>query len=120
MTYCFKCPNLHEFLLVRPVDQCGAPAWCPICGADADRDLLAEHRSTPHHPGNWPLLSTAAGVNPEQIPEAMAQAAALGTHLNFAPDGRAIFESAHHRKEVCEKLGLFDRNGGYSDPQKRR
>ena len=34
-------------------------------------------------------------------------------------DGRAIFNSRAHRKRYCESIGMFDRNGGYGDPQRR-
>jgi len=68
----------------------------------------------------WPLKSDAAGVHPDQIPEAKKKAAEAGIRIDFTPDGRAILESAKHRKAYCEFRSLYDRNGGYSDPQRRR
>lgn len=70
--------------------------------------------------GAWPMLSDALGVMPEQIPEAREELRAKGVDANFSTDGRIEFRSRGHRKAVCEALGYYDRNGGYSDPQKRR
>jgi hypothetical protein len=67
----------------------------------------------------WPMLSDAAGVHPDQIGEAKTKAAAAGIRVDFHPDGRVRFESAKQRKQYCEFRGLYDRNGGYGDPQKR-
>jgi hypothetical protein len=116
MVYCYKCPYCHKtFRKVRPLSQCDTVTTCE-CGSRAERDIVAEHSETPHHPGNWPMKSTALGVTPRQIPEAVAQAAAKGQRLDFTPDGRAIFDSPGHRKAVCRALGFHDRNGGYADP----
>ena len=67
---------------------------------------------------NWPMYSDAAGVNPEQIPEATRHARNVGVPTDFTSDGRAIFTSPHHRKRYCEAHGLYDRNGGFNDPQR--
>ena len=67
----------------------------------------------------WPVLSDAAGVNPAQIPEAKRELAAKGVKVDFTNDGRAIFTDPKHRREVCRAMGLFDRNGGYGDPQRQ-
>jgi len=45
---------------------------CTHCGIFMRRDIIAEHGRTKDTPGNWPMESDAAGVNPVQIPEAMA------------------------------------------------
>ncbi len=69
-------------------------------------------------PGAWPMESDAAGVNPEQIQEAMAADRAAGVPTEYNPrTGAVIWRDANHRKEHCRKvLGLRDRNGGYGDP----
>jgi len=67
-------------------------------------------------PANWPLHSDAMGVNPKQIPEAMANAKKHGVPLEFTSEGEAIFTSARHRKAYCEKFGYVDNNAGYADP----
>lgn len=63
-----------------------------------------------------PLLSDAAAVHPEQIPEARADSVRRGVPTDFAPDGRAIFTSRSHRKRYCRAIGLHDNDGGYGDP----
>ena len=50
----------------------------------------------------WPIVSDAAGVAPSQVGEARRKFADLGL------------------KEHCEAVGLYDRNGGYGDPQRNR
>lgn len=85
----------------------------------AQRDILSEHRGVAHHAGNWPMVSDAMGVHPGQIREAMATDQKLGVRAEYTRDGSVIFESPAHRKRYCEAHGVFDRNGGYSDPQRR-
>jgi hypothetical protein len=66
----------------------------------------------------WPIYSDRAGVNPHQISEAEATMRGLGVNTKYEKQtGRAIFRNAKHRKEHCEAVGIYDRNGGYSDPQ---
>ena len=119
MVYCFKCHCGAQFVEVRPVHDCQKPAACPECQKPAQRDFLAEHRKTAHHPGNWPLKSNAVGVHPSQCTEATAQAAARGVPTEFTKEGEAVFTSAQHRKSYCQAFGFYDRNAGYSDPQKQ-
>lgn len=69
-------------------------------------------------PGNYPMVSANAGVHPGQIKEHMEHLREMGCgQVNHTKDGDVIFESRSQRKKVCEALGLFDRSGGYSDPQ---
>ena len=68
----------------------------------------------------WPIVSDAAGVAPSQVGEARRKFADLGLKTEVANDGRVVFTSAQHRKEHCEAVGLYDRNGGYGDPQRNR
>lgn len=74
-------------------------------------------RAGGHH--CWPMCSDAAGVHPDQVAEAQAAATGLGVPTEFTPDGRAVFRSPRHRKLYCEAVGLYDRNGGYGDPQRK-
>ena len=68
-------------------------------------------------PSNYPMVSSAAGVHPGQIKEHMEHLRKMGCgQVNHTKDGDVIFESKGQRKKVCEALGLFDRNGGHSDP----
>lgn len=68
-------------------------------------------------PANYPMVCTAAGVHPGQIKEHMEHLRKMGCgQVNHTRDGDLIFESKGQRKKVLEALGLFDRNGSYSDP----
>ena len=119
MIYCFACHCGNKFVSVRTVHDCNKPAVCPECQKQAARDFIAEHRETVHHPGDWPLKSSAAGVHPTQAKEATELAAKRGVPTEFTKDGDAVFTSARHRKAYCEAFGMYDRNGGYNDPQKQ-
>lgn len=71
-------------------------------------------------PANYPMVSSAAGVHPGQIKEHMEHLRAKGCGtVHHTKDGDVIFQDKRQRKKVCEALGLFDRNGGFSDPQAR-
>ena len=67
----------------------------------------------------WPVISAAAGVLPSQIDEAQAHSRQIGIPTDFTPDGDVVFTDAAHRKRYCQAIGLYDRNGGYGDPQRR-
>ena len=71
-------------------------------------------------PSNYPMKSDAMGINPVQIPEAMAADERLGIRIHYDPDtGQATYADKIQRKKHCEAHGFFDRNGGYSDPQRK-
>lgn len=89
------------------------------CGEAMRRDYISERRGVISTPGNWPMCSDAAGVAESQAKEAMEHAASIGIPTEFNSQGQAVFVSASHRKRYCEAIGLFDRNGGYSDPQRK-
>lgn len=67
----------------------------------------------------WPIHSEAMAVLPSQIPEAQAYLASKGVHANYDEQGRCIWNDPGHRKQVCEAFDYYDRNGGYSDPQRK-
>ena len=93
------------------------PKLCE-CGQSMRRDIGFEHRGFRHTPGTWPMASDAAGVHPDQVKEAVAHSEAIGIPTQFDSEGRAIFTGPRHRKAYCEAIGLYDRNGGYSEPQR--
>jgi hypothetical protein len=77
-----------------------------------------QHSKMQSLPANYPMVCTAAGVHPGQIKEHMEHLRQQGCgQVNHTKDGDIIFESKGQRKKVCEALGLFDRQAGYSDPQ---
>ena len=66
------------------------------------------------------MESDAAGVDVTQVNEAMAHSRSIGVPTDFNKEtGAAIFTSKKHRKQYCEAIGLYDRNGGYSDPSRK-
>jgi hypothetical protein len=65
------------------------------------------------------MVSDAAGVSPEQSVDAMRHSQEIGIPTEFNSQGQAVFTSASHRKRYCEAIGLYDRNGGFSDPQRK-
>jgi len=65
----------------------------------------------------WPLHSDAMGVHPSQAKQAYEESVKIGVPTSFDKLGRAIFESRSHRKKYCERMGYYDKNAGYSDPQ---
>lgn len=116
--YAFKCESCGQYTEEhRCMADSSKPKKCD-CGQPMDRDIPSEMGQYRQTPGNWPMASDAAGVNPDQAQEAMAHAASIGIPTQFDNEGRAIFNNARHRKAYCEAIGLYDRNGGYSDPQR--
>ena len=69
-------------------------------------------------PSCYPMTSSAAGVHPGQIKEHMEHLRSKGCgQVDHTKSGDVIFRDKNQRRQVCEALGLFDRNGGFSDPQ---
>ena len=118
--YCYICPACGATKEVqKPMAESRTPELCDADAFVLQRDLRAEQCGYRHTPGAWPLLSDAAGVAPHQIPEAIEHARKKGVPTDFTPDGRAILTSREHRKRYCESIGLYDRSGGYGDPQRK-
>jgi len=63
-----------------------------------------------HCPTDWPILSDAAGVHPEQIDEMKGYLAGEGVETRFTPDGRCVMENREHRRKVLKAMNLHDRN----------
>lgn len=110
--YRYKCDNGHITEQWFNMDAVTKDVQCPMCGKTAAREYGARTQGTT----TWPLYSDAMGVAPSQVQQAMTDAHQKGVKLEFTSDGRAIFQSAKHRREVCRAYGMIDRNGGYSDP----
>ena len=68
----------------------------------------------------YPMWSDNAGINPEQIPEAMEADRANGfAGIEYHPQTGAVkFPDKATRKRYCESLGIYDRNGSHDDPQR--
>ena len=119
--YCYTCSVCGATREVqKPMAQSQSLELCNVDASVMHRDLCAEQGGYAHKPGAWPLLSDAAGVAEHQVPEAVEHSRRIGIPTDFTPDGRAIFTSRQHRKKYCEAIGLYDRSGGYGDPQRKR
>lgn len=70
--------------------------------------------------GNWPMKSEALGVHPSQVNSAREHAKKIGIPTEYTNDGCPVFTSKSHRKRFCEHptIRVYDRDGGYGDPQK--
>lgn len=97
--------------------QRNRPARCPQCHGKAQRDVVADVKAQgmESESAGWPILSEAAAVHPEQIPEARAEAEKRGVPTDFTRDGRVVFRDRSHRRRYCKAMGLHDLDGGYSD-----
>ena len=104
---CEKCGHAKQE--VRPIDQRGTPSLCS-CGSVLIRDYAREAGATIT---DWtdPILSDGAGVHPDQVGEARAEAKKHGIPVEYTSDGRAIFTSHTQRKKALKKLGLVDLDG---------
>lgn len=80
------------------------------CGKQASRDIAAEQRGTVHRPGNWPRLSKALGVMPDQVFAAEESYQKEGVPLSFKRDGRAIVNSPAHQRQLVKRMGWVDRD----------
>lgn len=83
------------------------------------RGSAAQKAQKAHGCSTWPMPSLAAAVHPDQVPEAMEHDRKHGIPTQYTDHGEPIFTGPQHRKRYCEVHGLYDRNGGYSDPQRR-
>lgn len=77
-----------------------------------------QHKLTSTVPANYPMVCTAAGVHPAQIKDQVDHLQKMGCgFVEHTSDGDPIFHDRKQRKRVCEALGLYDRSGGFGDPQ---
>jgi hypothetical protein len=67
----------------------------------------------------WPIHSDSMGVNPNQREALIAHLASQGVRCEVDAAGRPILTDPAHRRAVAEARGFYDRNGGYSDPQRK-
>lgn len=88
---------------------------------DSKKKKLVEIKQAPRTHGitRWPIHSTAMAVNPKQRDELQQYLASKGVQCEVDRDGCPVLTSPAHRKAVAEARGFYDRNGGYSDPQRR-
>lgn len=81
---------------------------------------MAKTSTTGNASARYPMVSDAMGVHPSQIKEHMDHLRKMGCgQVDHTPDGGVILNDNSQRRRVAEALGMYDRNGGYSDPAPR-
>lgn len=113
--YTFKCSCGVRKEVNRPMSESDLPVLCDIDGFVMFRDFKADF-GRQHFAYIWPMVSYAAGVSPEQVPEMQKIDKENGVPTEYTPEGDPVFRSPQHRKKYCEAHGLYDRNAGLSDP----
>lgn len=63
----------------------------------------------------WPKESSAAGVHPDQVQEAMVESAKRGVPTEYNKKGRPIMRDRAHRRAYNKAHGFRDNDGGYGD-----
>jgi len=117
--YCFHCVCGNVADEMRPMSESDNPKKCE-CGKQMSRDFLAEHGVRRAACDTYPYHSSAMGVAPSQVAEAMAFDKQHGISTTYNSDGEPEFRSRGHRKRYCEAYGYVDRNAGFSDPQRAK
>ncbi len=119
MTYCFGCNTCsgHYERSFASAPEKITGGRCPECGSAATfRDYRTEQGGQRSGTHGWPKESWAAGINPEQVPEAEKHCADNGVPTKYNPrTGDPIMESRSHRKRFHELMGIADRDAGYGD-----
>jgi hypothetical protein len=118
--YIYTCKAGHESEYFSSLDRYKRfrKCKCPECGKRAEHTIAATTKNFKHSAGTWPMHSEAMAVLPSQVREQQAVLARSGIQCDFDGEGRPILTSRQHRKQVAEAMGLYDRNGGYGDPQR--
>lgn len=88
-------------------------------GEELEKDgLIPRRKASVKRNAKWPMVSINAGVNPDQVNELRDFWRQHGvTGCDVLPNGDVVWESRSARKRDCEARGLYDRDGGYGDPQ---
>ena len=110
---CGKCGNRQT--VVRSMTEPARIVLCEKDGETMTRDLQSDFGKQ-QHGDIWPLVSYAAGVHPDQVPEMMAVDKANGVPTQYSDEGDPTFTSRSHRRKYCRVHGIHDRNAGYGDP----
>ena len=115
--YAFECSTGHITRGFYKWNKIPKTVRCEECDRRARRILACMVAPA----GNFPMVSSAAGVAVSQIDEAEKRSQEPGmVPIEFSreteTEGDAIFTSRKHRKEYCESVGLHDKDGGIGDP----
>ena len=76
------------------------------------RDIAADHSGVRRSMlTGWPRVSSALGVHPKQIKEAMAADKKAGVPIDYAANGDAVFSCPEQQYRYMRAMGFVDRNG---------
>ena len=120
---CLECGAQRE--LVQPISKRRPKRLrCTSCGEFCVRDVAADFNNRRQgRCSTWPLVADfSSEVNEEQAAAAVAADAKAGVPTQYVKtEGGAapVWTGPGHRARWCRAHGLFDRNGGYGDPQRR-
>lgn len=129
-TYSFTCESCGRTQEVfRSVAERNSPLLCG-CNKTMTRDFACtqEEELLAAKPGlgarriglrTYPRKSDAMGVHPSQVKEAQDYMKSVGVPTEFTKDGRPVLRTKGHEKAHAEARGFFQRNGGYSCPQRK-
>lgn len=120
-TYCYVTADGQTTEKVFPMGK--APETVKIGRRVARRDFRAELKGG-MKPCNWPMVAEiSCSIDADQVAEAVAYDKANGCRTEYVSVGDGEFapklENVHHYKRYMEAHGLYARNGGYNDPQRR-
>lgn len=105
--YCYKCPECGQIEeAVRTIEGRGDCPECPHCDGVATERAIGEEQGAVQTEWVEPIYSDAAGVHPDQVPEARNR---FKNH-EYADDGRMIFRSHAHRRQCLKDIGMFDKD----------
>jgi len=90
--------------------------WLIKVGDDIYYDHGIVRKKSWQTAGNWPMVSTAAGLHVDDVEYQMKQDAINGVKTEYDSDGDPILTSKKHRRDYMRSRGIHDRNAGYSDP----
>ena len=104
--YTYRCECGHVQDDFRTMASRDEPMPCECCGQPMERDTVPQSVSVQ---ADWtdPIYSDAAGIAPEQVPEARARF----KHHEYTDDGRMVFRSKKHRQKCLKDIGMVDRSG---------
>lgn len=81
----------------------------------ARRDIMAEHQrrgnGRQNLGGQYPLVCTALGVHPDEIPESQQFDSRHGVPTEYTPDGDPIMRDKSHYYKYRKVHGFIDRAG---------
>lgn len=94
----FNCSANRGCLAFDHYALTGEEVKCPDCGANAVPYHEGKHACAPDQ------LSEAAGIHPNQIPEAMRRF----PHHEYTPDGRMVFHGQKHKDRCLKDIGMVE------------